>query len=480
MRSRLTIVGIVSLLAFLVYAALSWPLAVSWEVEDSAQQAYFEQLTWAPGWVLDDLTFTLTYTTPVLIQTVCALVAVWMAVRARGPELDRLPRVAFIWACAFAVTCLAAANVLQQDSWLSVVWGNMILGGVDPYVVPFGPEDTAGLPLDEPPTIMTYGPLWAGVIAALAAVSGGSGLIAWVLQKIVLLAFWIVCLICVRRLARPFGPRREAIATILMGWLPVGVHLTVAEAHNDVVMVALVLVALVAHRSWIGPIALSASVLAKYASAPLLPVALLYEWRTARRGLLVRIWPGVVLIALGALFVLSHDRLGETTDMRAWSFLDPADPLRLIGVPNVIAIWAMRLVFGGIAVVAIIRLWRRPSMPALIATELAVMAAVLFTVVNHVWPWFFVWVLPLAALVPHRPLSVFVLAAACVAPFTALHWWRIIREPFAIQLAATAMYGVALIALAVWLVRRRARLSRLRQRRVSGIPNRVGKDAAPG
>jgi hypothetical protein len=85
----------------------------------------------------------------------------------------------------------------------------------------------------------------------------------------------------------------------------------------------------------------------------------------------------------------------------------------------------MRLLFGAVVLAAVVRLWRRPSMPELVATELAVMAFVAFTVVGHVWPWFFVWLLPLGALVPDRALSVFVLASSLVAPFTISFWARV-------------------------------------------------------
>jgi hypothetical protein len=461
-KLRLAFLGGISLLTFAVHAVLSWPLAASL-FGPEPPTTFFGRIEWAQGRFSNPRDFVIAYCLPLLVQTICALAA--LARVARGP-VDRLvsgARWAFGWSVAFAVVSLGAADVLQRDSWLSVAWGRLIMRGLDPFTELYTPEDAAGLPLDDDGALfMTYGPLWALVSGGLAGASGGIGPLAWFLQKLLLLGFWIVVLVCVRSLARPLGPRREAMALVLTGWLPVGVHNVVAEQHNDGMMAALILLALVARRSWTGPLALAGSVLTKYTTAPLVPVALIYEWRTARKGLFMRIWPAGLVLAAGAAFVLSGERLNGTADMQYWHFLEPGDPLRLLGAPESIAIWSMRLLFGAVVVAAIVRLWRRPSIPELVATELAVMAFVLFTVVGHAWPWFFVWLLPLAALVPDRALSVFFLASSAVAPFTISFWTRVSEATLYQQIASSVMYLTGALALAVWLVRRSMKAARER------------------
>lgn len=469
MRLWLTIVAALSAAVFSLQTLVSWPLAAQWEEDGAVQIAYYDRMTWLPQPTLGPRGWLFAYMAPVAAQTFLALVALWIVSRRRAVQSApsdprRLARLAFVWACVFAAISLPAANVLQQDSWLSVAWGRMIVRGADPFTTPFTPADAAGLPLDAVPITMTYGPLWALISAIAAVLSGGNGFVAWVILKLVIAACWVLCLVCVRALARPFGPRREAMALVILGWLPVGVHLTIGEAHNDVVMVSLLLVALVARGRWTGPLALSASAMAKYTSVVLFPVSAVYEWRTQPRRLLLRFLPGALLLAAGAVFILSGHRLGETIHMQSWKFLDPADLLRLVGVPDGIAVWTMRVVFGAIALVALILLWRSPSVPALFTAELSVMSLVLLTGLGHVWPWFFLWVLPLAALVPYRKLSVFVLTAACIAPFTALHWWRYYYDLTLVQIVSTVMYGAAVAAVIVWVLRRRSRLASLRAR----------------
>jgi alpha-1,6-mannosyltransferase len=48
------------------------------------------------------------------------------------------------------------------------------------------------------------------------------------------------------------------------------------------------------------------------------------------------------------------------------------------------------------------------------------MSGVLFGAVGHVWPWFLIWVLPLAALVPWAPLSRWVLGICLAGPIPVL------------------------------------------------------------
>ena len=61
---------------------------------------------------------------------------------------------------------------------------------------------------------------------------------------------------------------------------------------------------------------------------------------------------------------------------------------------------------------------------------LAIVLTMLFAGVGHVWPWFVIWALPLAALNWRSPLAWFVLILAALTPFLNLHWlvgtnWRL-------------------------------------------------------
>ena len=75
-------------------------------------------------------------------------------------------------------------------------------------------------------------------------------------------------------------------------------------------------------------------------------------------------------------------------------------------------------------------------------TSIAVMAAVSFSAISHLWPWYLIWTLPLVALVPGWWLSRFILGLAIFAPFTVIVWWVPEAEDFK-DLAALVMYAGA-------------------------------------
>ena len=78
------------------------------------------------------------------------------------------------WALAFAFVSCFAYPIFTQDFWLSVVWGDMVASGINPYYEKFTPEMLGGLPLDHFPMTMSYGPLWALISAAIVATTGSS------------------------------------------------------------------------------------------------------------------------------------------------------------------------------------------------------------------------------------------------------------------------------------------------------------------
>jgi alpha-1,6-mannosyltransferase len=68
----------------------------------------------------------------------------------------------------------------------------------------------------------------------------------------------------------------------------------------------------------------------------------------------------------------------------------------------------------------------------------------MFTAVSHLWPWYVIWVLAFAALVPSWWLSRFIIGVAILSPFTLGFWWI---EPFANhrEAVACALYALAIL-----------------------------------
>lgn len=394
--------------------------------------------TLATGGVFADWpVMAVTYSAPLVLQTVCALLALAIIMRLPQNEdihHDLIKRIR-LWAILFAAASIFAFNVLVPDIWLTAPWGRMILAGQDPYLAAFPAAFADGTPLDIPPIRMTYGPVWAGVIAFAMWLAGDAPTLAWLFVKVILFLSWSVVIVVVGKIAAGVDARRQACALILVGWLPVGFHNVVAEGHNDGLMVALLMLWLysMTTASWRGPVFFLASVLTKYIVAPLVVVDMIYHVRARSMSLvryMLRAAPAVLIALPVGLFLISDGRLSETTGMREWRFLEPYDLLLAVenftGIPLPKTLLP-QIIMLGVTVWALWRLWRRPDSEHVWLACLCMMSALLFTAVGHVWPWFYVWVLPFAALAPSHLISRFVIGACLIAPFSIL---RVMTSPY--------------------------------------------------
>jgi len=153
-------------------------------------------------------------------------------------------------------------------------------------------------------------------------------------------------------------------------------------------------------------------------------------------------------------FVSDLSFLNETLRMRSWRFLTPADAVRsaaaIAGVsPPRGAVTAVFLcVFAFIAVLALRRYLHERSERALASTALALMATVLFCLVGHVWPWFVLWLIPLAACAYGDALTVFAMLFATAVPLLDLAWLlrddNTLRAPIGLLVYTIALGGTLL------------------------------------
>jgi hypothetical protein len=336
-----------------------------------------------------------------------SLAVLALLARARGASHPAVPRTLFRGALAFGAVGLLALPACTQDPWLGIGWGRMVAAGVNPYYEAMGPAFVAGLPIDETTLPFTYGPLWALGLGGVGLLGAGRAALELAVLKAVLGGAWLAALVAVRRLAMPRGPRAEAMAIALFGWLPLSVHYGVAELHNDVAMAALLAWALVLAREGraTAPVALFASAMVKYATAPVL---LLDAWRGLREGAGRRgAWRRgalaglAVALLLFALFARDFEVFAGTRRM-SFGILSPAKALRLalapLPGPGISRELAAGLVLAAVAAAFAgpgLRFLRRPSAEALPLLAFGVLAAVALAALGHTWPWFLVW--PLAA-----------------------------------------------------------------------------------
>ena len=442
LRVGVNCLGAVALAAYAVLTVLSYvQVPVLWRNHKAAPHAvaFFDDFaTRFPLVGLSRLFETnaaviISYCVPVAIIT-----AVWIALVAilyrREHTLDaNLDALLMRWSVAFALVCVLAFPVFTQDFWLSMAWGRMAAEGTNPYHNLFTDETLTGLPLDHFPMPMSYGPGWAILSAAVMAVTGKSVFAATILFKGVLLAAWLASLALIRTMTASRSSLDRCLAIVVAGWMPLAVLQTVAEGHNDIVMawLALLWLALLGQGRSMAPVALMGSALSKYVTAPFFLVDVIVAWRLHGLGwrqLFVRyVGPGLLGIAVFGIFFRSPAFFEGTRVISEWEFLQPRHAVEAIelavGFDLNVVDWSITAVFAIIALWSVVVLYLTPTLENATKAALAIMSAISFVGIAHLWPWYLVWTVLLAALVPRWWLARFVIGVSVLAAFSLSFWW---------------------------------------------------------
>jgi alpha-1,6-mannosyltransferase len=478
LRWRINGLGAIILAVHLCLAVLSYfQAAALWNAAEFPRAgAFFESLgsqsatvttdpsTWlaASSLFADNASVMLSQAILLAIATIAAAVLILMLIR-RGDAIHAtMARLLFRWSLAFAAASFFAFPVFTQDFWLSAVWGRMVAAGVNPFHTLFTADDLVGLPLDHFPMTMSYGPLWAVLSALIALIAFNNAIAMALLFKGVIAAAWIWALVLIDRLQQDKSPRERCLAIALFGWVPLGVSQSIAEGHNDIVLIAPALLwfLLLLRRHPAAPLALTVSALCKFVTAPLFVIDLIQAFRGERltplRYLKRMLLPGLFGISLVALFFRSPSFFDGLRLVSEWRFLRPSEAIsgaeQLIGIP----LWPLHLVvlaaFPVVAVFWLATFARDASVENLTKATVALVAAIMFTAASHVWPWYLVWGVAFGALRPQWWVSRFITGVALLIPFTLATWWVPALEPLR-DIAALAIYGGA--ALWIYLTRER-------------------------
>ena len=416
------------------------------------------------------------YLVPLVLVTLITLGAVIMVARTPLGSDPRTPVTVLRWATAFVVVMGLAMPVLVPDFWLSFAWGRTLWWGGNPYYnVPAAAVQ--GLPFDAPILKMTYGPLWAAIAWAVAAMTRGSVLWGTVVFKVLLSAAWVALLHVTYRLTSDRAPRERAIAMLMLGWLPLGAVQVGGDGHNDVFMLLGIMGWLYLRqrgRARLGTLALALSVAIKYVSAPLFlldvlattvpgvprPTLLQQVRAYLPRGFLA----AAIWVICFAPFVRSPSFFAETTAVREGYFFLPADAVKAFGTMLGVSLRPLALLVMGIfplvTMATVWAYWRSRTTALLYQAVAGIMLSVLFVAAGHVWPWYVLWLAaPAALLASESRLGRWSTGVLLTAPFPLLYWtaYPHSTEFRRYQLPSLAAYGLALVWMAVaWRVLRPA------------------------
>lgn len=459
-RFCINVLGSIALLAYASLALLSYPQAAAlWRTRPRAA-AFFDGLAaYLPligvGRTLESNSLALvSYFLPLTLAAAAAVALVPLLTRGESALEASLVRLLFRWSLAFTAPCVIAYPVFTQDFWLSAVWGRMVASGINPYHTLFTAETMGTLPLDHFPMVMSYGPAWAIVSAAVMLVAGQSVLAAAALFKLVLAAAWGGVLVLVTRLTESRPVLERCLAIVVVGWVPLGVTQTVAEGHNDVAMVLplLLWMLLVVRGRWAAPSAFVVSALAKYTSGPLIVVDAIAARCMHRLSwpliALRYVLPGLIGLAILAAFYRSPAFFDGVKLIGEWRFLQIRDAVAAVeaelGIPLFPAEHLIAAACAGFALHRLAVFAGEPNPDQMTKAVLAVMCAIAFAAIPHLWPWYVVWLLALAALTPQWWLSRFVVGLSLLAPFTLVFWW-VGPLTESLEWAAVGLYTGALL-----------------------------------
>jgi len=363
---------------------------------------------------------------------------------------------------AFVVFAVSLPLLFSRDVYAYATYGRIAsIHHANPYVSV--PGDFVHDPLyrlvgpEWRNTTAVYGPAFALLSSGLTAVLHGPVALIWAYKAIAGIAA-VVTLVLVAALSRRMWPSRAAFAVVLIGWNPIVLFHVVGGGHNDMLLGLAIAVAF-----WIlaggrrarpvdGPPAIAptncrelgatavlavAALVKATAAIPLVLVIAAAVWRRPRGARLRSLAPHIaIVVALAAILVAPffqlHDLsfgLASLASHEGW--LAPTRFFRVVlghighavdgnggktVIQGIVRV-AIPLVFlvGFVAVVrdVILRAARSPldAQTQAAAWGWALLLGLLCSPV--LWPWYVVWILPVAWVLPRTPrIATIVVSAA--------------------------------------------------------------------
>jgi hypothetical protein len=326
---------------------------------------------------------------------------------------------AFGFPLLFTVALTLGRPYLSTDVLTYVSQGHQAISGQSPYAEPPGAiADTSfGLALEREGwpggrDVSPYGPLWTELEAAVALATRDIATQV-LLLKIVVTAFALGSALLVWRILGALSPRYQVLGTILYLWNPVVVMELSGEGHNEAVAMFFVLLSL---YFWIrgnaddGIVGAAIGALIKIGALVFTPLALVYAWRTRRRGLAVAVVTGscaaaaIAVVAYGPLWIGAATFDGIRA--HAWPNLMSASTpgvlyeylTRRLPEPAAARAVALMMAAGFLAYVAFASVKIRD--PASLVRASGRVALVYLMLAPGYWPWYAATPVALLALAP--------------------------------------------------------------------------------
>lgn len=418
--------------------------------------------------------------------------ALWLTARrsgcwggADGPSQDRGSLWPVLAGAALFCATLVPTHPLSSTDLFNYIAGARIawVHHDNPLTVPplAYPQDRfVALVLNWRDIPSPYGPLWTLVSGLPLALGGGRPLATVIAFKATAAAFLLGAGLLAAAVAARLRPGSGPLALLVLTWNPLALWHAAGNGHNDTVMVFfLALAAFLLVRGLSGPalVALTASALVKFATLLLLPLVAVWWWRGGRPGFrqgagrrpsLSRLAPWLAACVLLAVATYTPFWQGWHTFRTALDeggYFAVSGPAALRGaltrvfglaLAETVAAWTARALF--LAAYAAL-LWRLPGRDAgaLLAAAALALGAYLLFAATYFAPWYVLWPLSLAVMVPWRRDVLLPALALTLTAMSVLLWatWtraRFSADPLAdwYPMHLLAFVSVVPLPVAVW------------------------------
>ena len=313
-----------------------------------------------------------------------------------------------------------------------------------------------------------YGPLWIYLAAIPTLIGGDEAMRVALGMKALSLTALMGSVVLVYKIAEQVRPGSGVAAAYLLGWNPLVLWASAGAGHNDIVMMALVLLAffLLQRRPGLALAALAAAGMVKYTALLLVPLFIIFLWR---RNHSPRFIGGSLVLAfvlggllLGPLWEGASTFRGVSEQLWLRATMSPGAILISLddrfGVPNgdLMARLIFHSAFGGLYGFYLTRI--RGEIDSLTGAVFGVLFFLLLLATFWFRFWYLIWLVPIAAILPaeKRGLAIVGIAfsgsALLLYLFTDYVW---VWYGFGLTLNVAAVATVFLSPILIWVAARR-------------------------
>jgi len=291
-----------------------------------------------------------------------------------------------------------------------------------------------------------YGPLWEMLASETSRLIGDDKTANVLGFKLVGLVFYAGCVALVARVLIRHAPERALQGVCLFAWNPLVIYTTVGNGHNDIAMVFFILLGLdklLQRRFTLSSLSLVAGALVKFIPILVLPIALAAGLRaipTRRARAAFAITTGLACVGLISAAYLPFWRGGDPLAVERRSMLFttslPAvlqvnlEPLLGSAESKQLVSRAALILTGAVALHHAWRVWKRSAGEPFAPIRAVAFVLLFYLLVTCLWfqPWYAIWPVALAAILPEGAL-----ARTAVLLSYAAFWKSIIFDFFLVR-----------------------------------------------